>query len=152
MENCADLDYRPRMTSAAGKLAPSPALTPLVLGCLASTWLIWGSTYLGIHIAIQSIPPLLMAGGRFLLAGGILYAVVRLRGVARPSAVQWGNAAVIGTLLLLGGNWGGELGAADRPLGNCRADRRRHAAWDEPDRLAPPGREAPAFLDLPRCA
>jgi drug/metabolite transporter (DMT)-like permease len=78
----------------------------LVLSAFASVYVIWGSTYLGIHIAIQSIPPLLMAGGRSLLAGLILYAVMRLRGAERPTAVHWGHAFVIGSLLLLGGNGG----------------------------------------------
>jgi drug/metabolite transporter (DMT)-like permease len=78
----------------------------LVLSAFAAVYVIWGSTYLGIHIAIQSIPPLLMAGCRSLLAGVILYAVLRMRGAARPAALHWGHASVIGSLLLLGGNGG----------------------------------------------
>lgn len=66
-------------------------------------YVVWGSTYLAIHYAIQTIPPLLMVGTRFLMAGSILYAWYRLRGGNRPTALQWRNTAVIGTLLLLGG-------------------------------------------------
>jgi drug/metabolite transporter (DMT)-like permease len=78
----------------------------LILSAFAAVYVIWGSTYLGIHVAIQSIPPLLMAGFRSLLAGGILYAVMRLRGEARPTAIHWKHASIIGSLLLLGGNGG----------------------------------------------
>jgi drug/metabolite transporter (DMT)-like permease len=67
-------------------------------------YVIWGSTYLGISYAVRTMPPLLMAGARFSLAGLILYAVSRARGAARPTAAQWRNGAVVGTLLLLGGN------------------------------------------------
>jgi drug/metabolite transporter (DMT)-like permease len=67
-------------------------------------YVIWGSTYLGIRYAIQSIPPLLMAGARFFTAGTILFIWSSARGVPRPTGRQWRNAAVAGTLLLLGGN------------------------------------------------
>jgi drug/metabolite transporter (DMT)-like permease len=70
----------------------------------AIVYVVWGSTYLAIHYAIQTIPPLLMAAARFLAAGGILYAWYLARGGERPTALQWRNTAVIGTLLLLGGN------------------------------------------------
>lgn len=69
----------------------------------AIVYVVWGSTYLAIHYAIETIPPLLMVGARFLAAGGILYAWYRLRGGVRPTALQWRNTAFIGTLLLLGG-------------------------------------------------
>jgi drug/metabolite transporter (DMT)-like permease len=80
--------------------------TWLVLTAFAAVYVIWGSTYLCIHIAIQSIPPLLMAGSRFVIAGALLYAVMRARGAARPDAGHWVNGSVIGALLLLGGNGG----------------------------------------------
>jgi drug/metabolite transporter (DMT)-like permease len=82
-----------------------PALS-LVLIAFAAVYLIWGSTYLGIAIAIETIPPFLMAGCRFMLAGLVLYAVMRGRGVARPDAAHWRSALVIGALLLLAGNGG----------------------------------------------
>jgi drug/metabolite transporter (DMT)-like permease len=70
----------------------------------AAIYLIWGSTYLGIRVAIESMPPFLMAAARFLLAGTILFTVLKLRGAPWPTAHQWIANTVIGTLLLLGGN------------------------------------------------
>ena len=67
-------------------------------------YIIWGSTYLAIKIAIQSIPPFWMAGARFLLAGSILYAFMRLRGTPPPLRKHWLAAAPVGALLLVGGN------------------------------------------------
>src|ERR1041384_3212178 len=72
----------------------------------AALYLIWGSTYLGILFAIQSIPPFLMAGARFFLAGAIMYAVARWQGAPQPTAITWKNSLIIGACLLLGGNGG----------------------------------------------
>ena len=69
-----------------------------------SLYLVWGSTYLAIAIAVESLPPLLMAALRFLAAGGIMLVVLRLLGVPLPDRRQWLGAAMVGTLLLLGGN------------------------------------------------
>ena len=72
---------------------------------LAAVYLIWGSTYLAIRYALEGgFPPFLLGGIRFLIAGGLMYAFLRWRGVAAPTRVQWGNAAVMGVLLLLLGN------------------------------------------------
>jgi drug/metabolite transporter (DMT)-like permease len=71
---------------------------------LLSMYLIWGSTYLGIRYALVSYPPFMLAAIRFAIAGALLFAVLRLRGVALPTARQWKNAAIVGTLLLAGGN------------------------------------------------
>ncbi|UCG76391.1 MAG: drug/metabolite exporter YedA [Gemmatimonadota bacterium] len=71
-----------------------------------AVYLIWGSTYLAIRFAIETLPPFLMAGTRFAIAGGILYAAARALGAAPPRPVHWRSAAVIGALLLLGGNGG----------------------------------------------
>jgi drug/metabolite transporter (DMT)-like permease len=78
------------------------------VGALATVYLVWGSTYLGIALAIETLPPLLMAGARFLLAGAILYAVARRfdRTEARPDRRQWLAALLTGTLLLGVGNGG----------------------------------------------
>ena len=70
----------------------------------ALVYVIWGSTYLGIRLAIETIPPFLMAGVRFVIAGGILYGFVMLRGARAPNRRQWVAASIIGALLLLGGN------------------------------------------------
>ena len=72
----------------------------------AAIYLIWGSTYLAIRLAIETIPPYLMGAVRFLLAGTMLYAVLRWRGVPAPSRRHWRAALIVGGLLLFGGNGG----------------------------------------------
>ncbi len=67
-------------------------------------YVFWGMTYLAMRVAVVDIPPHLMAGGRFLVAGSVLYTWARYRGAARPTSKQWWAAAVIGAFLLLGGN------------------------------------------------
>ena len=71
-----------------------------------SIYTIWGSTYLAIRFAIETFPPFLMAAIRFLIAGGVLYAWMRLRGASRPTRANWKAAIVVGGLLLLVGNGG----------------------------------------------
>lgn len=71
---------------------------------LLALYFIWGSTYLMMHEAIGSFPPFIMAGIRFVVAGSILYVVLRMRGHAAPTRKQWGGAALIGTLMLVGSN------------------------------------------------
>jgi drug/metabolite transporter (DMT)-like permease len=78
-------------------------LSPLLLACLAATWLIWGSTYLAIKFALVSFPPFYQMGSRFLVAGLVLLVWLKLRGRALPTLLQWRNAAIIGTLLLVSG-------------------------------------------------
>lgn len=68
-------------------------------------YVLWGSTYLAIKYAIIDIPPLLMAGSRFLVAGGALYVLQRWRGAERPLGGQWLASAITGTLMLGGGNY-----------------------------------------------
>lgn len=76
----------------------------LVIAAFAAVYIVWGSTYLGMRLAIDSIPPLLMAGSRFMLAGAILYGIMRWRGTPRPDANHWKGATLSGALLLMGGN------------------------------------------------
>jgi drug/metabolite transporter (DMT)-like permease len=71
---------------------------------LGSLYLIWGSTYLAIRIAIDTLPPFLMAGARFLVAGGVLFAWARARGAPRPGVGLWKTATVAGVMMFLGGN------------------------------------------------
>lgn len=71
---------------------------------LLSIYIIWGSTYLAIRFAVETMPPFLMAAARMLSAGLILYGFLRLRGVPRPTLPQWRAAGVVGLFLLLGGN------------------------------------------------
>jgi len=73
---------------------------------LFSLYVIWGSTYLAMRVAMEGFPPFRMAALRFLVAGVVMLVVARLRGEPLPSARQWRNALAIGTLLLAGGNGG----------------------------------------------
>jgi drug/metabolite transporter (DMT)-like permease len=77
-----------------------------IIAAFAALYLIWGSTYIGILFAIQSIPPFLMAGVRFFLAGVIMYAAARWQGAPRPDRATWRSAFIVGACLLLGGNGG----------------------------------------------
>ena len=77
-----------------------------ILAAFAALYLIWGSTYLAIRFAIETIPPLLMAGTRFLLAGFIMYGIARWQGAPHGSFANWRTALIIGACLLLGGNGG----------------------------------------------
>jgi drug/metabolite transporter (DMT)-like permease len=85
----------------ASAQTPSRLLVPLAL---LAVYVIWGSTYFAIRVALGSWPPFLLGAVRFLLAGSLLYGILRLRGVAPPTRLQWFNAAVTGTLLLGVGN------------------------------------------------
>lgn len=75
-------------------------LSPRIAACLAARWFIWGSTYLAIKFALVSFPPFFQNGTRFLLAGSMLLAWARWRGQTMPTLVQWGNALVVGSLML----------------------------------------------------
>jgi drug/metabolite transporter (DMT)-like permease len=83
-----------------------------IVAALGVVYVVWGSTYLGIAYAIETLPPFLMAGTRFLVAGAILYAAARLVGGSapgasvRPDRTQWGFAALTGVLMLGVGNGG----------------------------------------------
>ena len=85
--------------------AASASRASLLAG-FAAIYIVWGSTYLAIRIAIDSIPPFLMAGVRFLVAGAALYAWSRMRGAPAPTRRQWTAGAIVGGFLLLGGNGG----------------------------------------------
>lgn len=86
---------------APRRLADPRFLIPLALLAL---YVIWGSTYLGIRFALESYPPFLLAGTRFLCAGVALYAFLRWRGMPSPTPLQWRNATFTGLLLLGLGN------------------------------------------------
>ena len=75
-----------------------------ILAAFASIYLIWGSTYLAIRYAVETIPPFIMGGVRFVVSGILLYAWARSRGAPRPTQLHWRNAVIAGGLLLLGGN------------------------------------------------
>lgn len=92
--------------TSAAPAAPRALDDPRLLIPLAllALYVIWGSTYLGIRYALESYPPFLLAGVRFLGAGIALFAFLRWRGLAAPTPPQWRNAAVTGVLLLGFGN------------------------------------------------
>ncbi|MBF7143949.1 MULTISPECIES: drug/metabolite exporter YedA [Pseudomonas] len=85
---------------------PSRPVPALLVGAFLALYLVWGSTYLFIRIGVESWPPLTMAGIRFLVAGAILYGVLRARGAPRPTAPQWRAGGWVGLLLLACGNGG----------------------------------------------
>ena len=86
--------------------------TPLVVLALVTVYLVWGSTYFGIKVAIGTLPPLGMLALRFLIAGAGMFLVLRLRGVPAPTWRQWGSSAIVGALLLFGGT--GLVAVAER--------------------------------------
>jgi drug/metabolite transporter (DMT)-like permease len=88
-----------------GDPVPSGLRLPAV-AALVALYLVWGSTYLAIRFALEGMPPFLLAGVRFVVAGAVLFALLWLRGAPAPTARQWCNSALIGGLLLLGGNGG----------------------------------------------
>jgi drug/metabolite transporter (DMT)-like permease len=88
------------MTAAFARRSPAA-----VAAALATVYLVWGSTYLAIRVTDRTMPPLLMSSVRFLIAGSALY-LFASRGRARPTARQWGAAAIVGAALLLVGNGG----------------------------------------------
>ena len=71
---------------------------------LIAVYIVWGSTYLAIRFMVESIPPYLATATRFLVAGLILYLWQRARGVPVPTHIEWRSAALVGLLMLLGGN------------------------------------------------
>jgi drug/metabolite transporter (DMT)-like permease len=77
-----------------------------ILLAFAAVYLIWGSTYLAIRYAVQTIPPFFMAGCRFAMAGATLYLLTRAGGATPPSRRDWAGAAILGALLLVSGNGG----------------------------------------------
>jgi drug/metabolite transporter (DMT)-like permease len=75
-----------------------------VVAAFAAVYLIWGSTFLGIRVAIETIPPMIMAGLRWTVAGSLFYLFLRWRGAPSPSARDWRNAALIGGGIIFAGN------------------------------------------------
>ena len=81
-----------------------PASRTQIVAAFASIYVIWGSTYLAIRYADQTIPPFIMAGIRFVVSGSLLYVWSRWRGAPPPMRLHWRNAVIAGGFLLLGGN------------------------------------------------
>lgn len=78
----------------------------LLVGAFLALYLVWGSTYFVIKVGVQSWPPMLLAGVRFVLAGSLMLAWLRWRGVPVPTAKEWRSCAIVGFLLLSCGNGG----------------------------------------------
>ena len=121
-EDDSDADRHNSGVSTAHRPRPS---TAAVAVALLLVYVVWGSTYLGIAIMIETLPPLLAAGVRYATAGmlmlGALVAYARLRRSAepleRPTRAHWRSAFIVGTLLLLGGNGGVVLAELFIPSG-----------------------------------
>ena len=77
-----------------------------LVAAFAAVYIIWGSTYLAIRFALETLPPFLMAGARFLTAGAIVYAFLIARGAQHPTRTNWRDGFIVGAFLLLGGNGG----------------------------------------------
>jgi drug/metabolite transporter (DMT)-like permease len=75
-----------------------------ITAALLAVYIFWGGTYLAMKIAIETLPPFIMAGTRFVIAGLILYIWQIVRGAEKPNAAHWKNAAIVGGTMLLGGN------------------------------------------------
>ena len=95
------------MSNEVVKISQEKSNLILLIAAFAAVYVIWGSTYLAIKYAIETIPTFLMAAMRFLVAGAILYGIGRLSpGYERPKLVHWKTALIVGTLLLALGNGG----------------------------------------------
>lgn len=76
----------------------------MVVLALFALYVIWGSTYLAMRIAMETVPPFLMGGPRFIVAGALMYGFLRFRGAKAPTRQQWIASAKVGVLLLTFGN------------------------------------------------
>lgn len=88
--------------------------TALIVAALIALYFIWGSTYFAMRLALDALPPFLMCGVRFVIAGAGLLAFLRFRGTPLPTLKQWGASAIVGTLLLVFGN--GLVAVAERSV------------------------------------
>jgi drug/metabolite transporter (DMT)-like permease len=75
---------------------PTRGPRQVIAAALLTVYIVWGTTYYALALAMQTLPPVLMNGTRFVLAGGVMLAVARWRGAPWPSAAQWRNCAVVG--------------------------------------------------------
>jgi drug/metabolite transporter (DMT)-like permease len=94
------------VTQLASRSHEYRASSVAIWSALTVVYLVWGSTYLAIRFAVETTPPFLMAAARFIISGGCLLVWRRAAGDAKPTALEWRNAAIIGIFLLVGGNGG----------------------------------------------
>ena len=83
-----------------------------LIAAFLAVYLIWSSTYLAIRFGLESLPPFLMSGSRYLIAGALIYLYAWKNGAGHPSRGQWLRATIIGLLLFVMGNGGIEYGLA----------------------------------------
>jgi drug/metabolite transporter (DMT)-like permease len=101
-------------TSAAALPEVSPRTRQTI--ALALVYVLWGSTYLAMRYAVAGLPPLVMVATRFVVAGVMLLAIARARGVPMPTAREWRGAAIVGLLFFLGGN--GLVAISEQSIGS----------------------------------
>ena len=87
----------------SNELQTSKNLTVKIILAFAAVYIIWGTTYLALRIAVETLPPFLMASARFLIAGGLMFLFLRLRGAPMPKRRHWRSAVIIGFFLMVGG-------------------------------------------------
>ncbi|MEW6434651.1 MAG: drug/metabolite exporter YedA [Myxococcota bacterium] len=100
-------------TTAVSRL-PAASRAPLVVPALGAVYFIWGSTYLAMRIAVEGLPPFLMASTRFIVTGLVLLAILKVRGAPWPTRREWLLAAPVGTLMFVLGN--GTVAVAEQHL------------------------------------
>ena len=119
MRSASTIPSRTRRSADGKNSGVTPAVrrppsTLAVATALLTVSIVWGSTYLAIAVMIETLPPLVSAGGRFLTAGALMLGAVaaharfrrREAPIERPTLLHWRSAAIVGVLLLLGGNGG----------------------------------------------
>jgi drug/metabolite transporter (DMT)-like permease len=89
---------------AAPVTAPARPTTAVIIACLLAVYILWGTTYYAIKVAITGFATFFFVGTRFVVAGGLLLLWQTLRGAPMPTLAQWRGAALVGCLLLLAGN------------------------------------------------
>jgi drug/metabolite transporter (DMT)-like permease len=106
-----------RTAAAAGKI---DTVRTKIGAALAVVYVVWGSTYVAMRVGVRDLPPLLLSGGRFLLAGLLLYAwCARRRDHRRPTARQWRDAAILGLLMPALGTGGATWAEQELPAGTA---------------------------------
>src|SRR5215213_1992979 len=86
--------------AAAVQAGASQGTRVKIVAAFLAIYLIWGTTFLGIRIAVETLPPFMMAGLRFFLAGGAMLPILLARGGRFPSLRHWRSAAIVGGLML----------------------------------------------------
>lgn len=102
------------MNTSSPPVAIRSEFTPLIMACLVIVYIVWGSTYLAIAYALESMPPLLMTGARFVVAGLFMVALLSARGMTMPTWLELRNCLIVGGLML--GLGVGGIGIAEQTI------------------------------------